>query len=124
MLTEMVLPNRLGVETSTSWDRWSQPLTSSIRWWSFANSPCFSRFQKILAHARMKLSWNMRWWNDRCHPRLSRASSPCLHFCMRWNPLQVCCSPAIMQFSSAVLRLCRLISSFAFCSTTRSNCAK
>ena len=56
MLTEIVLPNRLGVETSTSCDRWSHPLTSSILWWSLANTPCFSRFQKIRAHAQMKLS--------------------------------------------------------------------
>jgi len=87
MLTEMVFPNRLGVDTSTSCDRWSHPFTSRIFWWSLANVPCGSRFQKIRAHARIKLSWNMRWWNERCHPRRSSASSPCLHFCMRWNPL-------------------------------------
>lgn len=56
MLTEIVFPNRRGVETSTSCDRWSQPFTSRIFWWSLANVPCGSRFQKILAHARMKLS--------------------------------------------------------------------
>lgn len=56
MLTEIVFPNRRGVDTSTSCDRWSQPLTSSIFWWSLANTPCFSRFQKILAQALMKLS--------------------------------------------------------------------
>ena len=61
MLTEMVLPKRRGVETSTSWARWSQPLTSRIFGWSLANVPYFSFFQKMRAHARMKLSWNMRW---------------------------------------------------------------
>jgi hypothetical protein len=87
MLTEMVLPNRRGVDTSTSCDRWSQPLTSRIRWWSLANTPCGSRFQKMRAHARMKLSWNMRWWNDRSHPRRSIASSACRHRSIRRNPL-------------------------------------
>lgn len=83
MLTEMVLPNRLGVETRTSCDRWSHPLTSRILWWSFANVPWGSRFQKMRAHALIKLSWNIRWWNERCHPLLSIASSPCRHLCMR-----------------------------------------
>ncbi len=87
MLTEMVLPNRRGVDTRTSCARWSQPLTSRIFWWSLAKVPCFSFFQKIRAHARMKLSWNIRWWNERCQPRRSMASSPCRHFCMRWKPL-------------------------------------
>lgn len=60
MLTEMVLPNLRGVETRTSWAKWSQPLTSKIFWWSFANVPCGSFFQKMRAQARMKLSWNIR----------------------------------------------------------------
>lgn len=87
MLTDMVFPKRLGVDTRTSPDRLSHPFASRIFWWSRAKAPCGSRFQKILAHALIKLSWNIRWWNERCHPRLSIASSPCLHFCMRWNPL-------------------------------------
>ena len=60
MLTEIVFPKRLGVDTSTSCERWSHPFTSRIRWWSLANVPWGSRFQKMRAHARMKLSWNMR----------------------------------------------------------------
>lgn len=56
MLTEMVLPNRLGVDTSTSPDRLSHPFASRIFWWSLANVPCGSRFQKIRAHALIKLS--------------------------------------------------------------------
>jgi len=56
MLTEMVFPKRRGVDTSTSWDRWSHPLISRIFWWSLANWPCGSRFQKMRAQDRMKLS--------------------------------------------------------------------
>jgi len=54
--TDIVFPNRLGVEMSTSWLKWGHPFASRIRWWSLANVPGFSVFQKILAHARIKWS--------------------------------------------------------------------
>ena len=46
----------LGVDTRISWDRWSHPFISKIFWWSRAKAPGGSVFQKILAHARIKLS--------------------------------------------------------------------
>jgi len=120
MLTEMVLPNRRGVETSTSCDRWSHPCTSRIFWWSLANTPCFSRFQKMRAHARMKLSWNMRWWKERCQPRRSSASRACRHRRMRWNPLHSLLAVNDRQFSSAVRRVPRRRFSASFSRVTRS----
>ena len=104
MDTEMVLPNLLkknvnlmslaynahtnlrGVEISTSWLSEDHPFTSRIRWWSRANAPGFSVFQKIRAHARMKWSWNSRWWYDRFHPRRSSAASASRHRSIRLNP--------------------------------------
>jgi hypothetical protein len=62
METANVLPKRLGVEINTSCDRLDHPFASKMRWWSRANVPGFSVFQKMRAHARMKLSWNSRWW--------------------------------------------------------------
>jgi hypothetical protein len=50
----------LGVDTRISWERWSHPFISRIFWWSLANDPGFSVFQKMRAHARMKLSWKRR----------------------------------------------------------------
>ena len=77
METEMVLPNLpraaiksrpcphpsaarraclRGVDMSTSWLSEDHPFTSRIRWWSLANAPGLSVFQKMRAHARMKWS--------------------------------------------------------------------
>ena len=52
--TEMVFPKRRGVDMSTSWLSEAHPLDSRIRWWSRANVPGFSVFQKMRAHARIK----------------------------------------------------------------------
>jgi hypothetical protein len=54
MDTANVLPNRRGVDTSISWDRWSQPFDSRIFWWFRANVPGGSVFQNMRAHARIK----------------------------------------------------------------------
>lgn len=61
MLTEMVLPNRRGVEMSTSCDRLSHPLRSSTAWCARANAPGGSVLKKTRAQHRMKWSWNSRW---------------------------------------------------------------
>lgn len=61
-----------GVDISTSWLSDDHPLDSRMRWWSRANVPGFSVFQKIRAHARMKWSWNSRWWNERFQPLPAR----------------------------------------------------
>ena len=60
MDTEMVLPKRRGVDTSTSCVSDAQPLLSRISWWSRANCPGASVFQKMRAHALMNWSWNSR----------------------------------------------------------------
>ena len=86
MLTEMVLPNRRGVEISTSCDRLSHPLRSRIDWCARANAPGASVLKKIRAHARMKFSWNIRWWKLLCHPSRSIASSASRHSRIRANP--------------------------------------
>lgn len=74
------------METRTSCDRLSHPFASRIFWWSLANCPCFSVFQKTRAHDRMKLSWNILWWKDLAQPRRSMASSAPLHFLILLNP--------------------------------------
>ena len=75
-----------GVEISTSWLSEAHPFTSRIRWWSRANAPGLSVFQKMRAHARMKWSWNSRWWYDRFHPCRSSAASASRHSSIRLNP--------------------------------------
>ena len=37
-------------------------------WCARANAPCGSNLKNTRAQALMKFSWNIRWWNDRCHP--------------------------------------------------------
>ncbi len=86
MLTEMVLPNRRGVEISTSCDRLSHPLRSRIDWCARAKAPAASVLKKIRAHARMKLSWNIRWWKLLCHPMRSIVSSATRHSSIRVKP--------------------------------------
>jgi len=49
--TEIVFPKRRGVLISTSCARCSQPFTSSTLWWSRANCPAGSCFQKHRVHA-------------------------------------------------------------------------
>ena len=65
----------------------SHPFASRIRWWSRANAPAGSVFQKIRADARMNWSWNCRWWKDRFHPCRSSASRAARHSAIRRNPL-------------------------------------
>ena len=132
METEMVLPNLLnkhvkhmrlpcktqthlrGVEMRISWLSEDHPFTSRIRWWSRANAPGFSVFQKIRAHARMKWSWNSRWWYDRLHPRRSSAASASRHRSMRLNPALSSASgaPGCPAFAPGTTprKRCRLVS--------------
>ena len=60
--TDMVFPKRRGVEIRISCDSVSHPFTSRIVWWARWNVPAGSVLKKMRAHARMKFSWNFRWW--------------------------------------------------------------
>jgi len=62
MLTLIVLPKRRGVLIRTSCWMWLQLFLRRISHCSRENLPGASRFQKIREHARMKSSWNRRWW--------------------------------------------------------------
>jgi hypothetical protein len=62
MLTLIVLPKRRGVLMSTSCWMWLQLFRLRISHCSRENLPAASLFQKMRAHARMKSSWNSRWW--------------------------------------------------------------
>lgn len=75
-----------GVEIKISCARLSQPFQSSMAWCALAKVPCGSVLKNTRAHARMKFSWNIRWWKLRCHPFLSRASRASLHACIRAKP--------------------------------------
>ncbi len=65
--------------------RLSQPFRSRMAWWARAKDPGGSGLKKTRAHARMKLSWNMRWWKERWY-LTSSASSAFLQSCMRLKP--------------------------------------
>ena len=113
MLTEMVLPNRRGVEISTSCERLSHPLRSRIDWCARANAPGASVLKKIRAHALIKLSWNMRWWKLLCHPMRSIVSSATLHSWIRANPSLA--PPTVFRWKKA----CSAFWARPFCSAAR-----
>eukprot|EP00961_Rhodomonas_salina_P298701 3938310-Rhodomonas_salina.2 len=72
--------------------------------WSRANCPALSFFQNTRVQERMNWSWNCFWWNERCHPCRSSASSPRRHFAMRVQPLQasVCRSERYCRSSAGI----------------------
>eukprot|EP00961_Rhodomonas_salina_P293940 3934140-Rhodomonas_salina.1 len=104
MLTEIVFPNRRGVEISISCGRLSQPLYSRMFLWSRANCPALSFFQNTRVQERMNWSWNCFWWKERRHPCRSSASSPLRHRAMRVQPLHAsaCFSERYCRSSAGV----------------------
>lgn len=105
MLTLMVLPNLRGVLISTSWARWFQPFFSRMAWWSLANWPLPSTFQKTLAVACMKASWNFFWKKDLSQPCLSMHDRASLQASILVKPVFGLAPPSALDpFSSRKAR--------------------
>jgi len=79
-----------------------------MAWCARANAPCGSNLKNTRAQALMKFSWNIRWWNDRCHPCRSMASSASLHCCILANPSRARAPDLLRRNRCSAFRLIRV----------------